>query len=247
MFSIVIPTYHRNDMLAECLDRIAPHYQQFGENYEVVVTDDGKQSTAANMLTECYPWARWVQGPQRGPASNRNNGAQQATGTWLVFLDDDCLPDANLLKAYHAAIQAKPTTQVFEGKIYADRDQARFDEESPINLTGGKLWSCNFCIRKTVFEQLKGFDEGFPHATMEDIDLRIRLKDAGFDIQFAAGAAVCHPWRRTRGWTMYRKRLESYQYFINKYPEKKEITHAFLEGKNFDRAFFRRAWAVGKV
>jgi GT2 family glycosyltransferase len=223
MFSIVIPTYHRNEMLADCLSRIAPDVQQLHEPYEVLVTDDGRQSTAQAMLNTQYSWVKWVQGPQRGPASNRNNGAKQAQGNWIVFLDDDCLPDANLLLAYQSAIEAAPQVQVWEGKIYADRRQERFDEESPINLAGGKLWSCNFCIQKTVFEQLNGFDEGFPHATMEDIDLRIRLKDAGFEIRFAADAAVCHPWRRTKGWAMYRKRLESYQYFINKYPEKKRL------------------------
>lgn len=246
MFSVVIPTYHRNDMLADCLDRIAPDVQQFGEKYEVIVTDDGRTSTAEQMIAERYPWASWVQGPQDGPAKNRNNGAKRAASEWIVFLDDDCLPDANLLKAYKAAIAANPATKVFEGKIYADRVQQRFDEESPINLTGGKLWSCNFCVLKSEFVRLNGFDEGFPFATMEDIDFKIRLKDAGNDILFTPAAAVCHPWRRIRGWKMYKKRYASYKYFINKYPEKKKLHTPFSRVKILIGRFFQGLGQLAK-
>ncbi|MEN0051890.1 MAG: glycosyltransferase [Bacteroidota bacterium] len=223
MLSVVIPTYHRNDLLAECLKLIAPEVQQFDEAYEVIVTDDGKKTTAQSMIAKGFPWATWVEGPHDGPAKNRNNGARNAANDWIVFLDDDCLPDADLLQSYKKAIQENPTVKVFEGKIYADREQRRFDEESPINLTGGKLWSCNFCVQKAEFNRLGGFDEDFPFATMEDMDLRLRLKDAGNEILFLPSAAVCHPWRKIKGWAMYKKRYISYKYFMNKYPEKKKF------------------------
>jgi GT2 family glycosyltransferase len=231
MLSIVVPTYHRNDLLNECLARIAPEVQQLDVPYEVIVSDDGRESTAQVLIAEKYSWATWVKGPQKGPASNRNNGARQTKYDWLVFLDDDCLPDDHLLRAYCEAIKQHPDLSVFEGKIYADRERQRFDEESPINLEGGKLWSCNFCIRKTTFEQLQGFDESFPHATMEDIDFKLRLIHAGETILFTPSAAVCHPWRRIKGWQMYKKRYASYQYLINKYPEKKKMHTPFSRVK----------------
>ncbi|MEM9887152.1 MAG: glycosyltransferase [Bacteroidota bacterium] len=246
MLSIVIPTYHRNDLLADCLDRIAPEVQQLGEAYELIVTDDGKQTTAQAMMAKNYPWATWVEGPHAGPASNRNNGAAHAQGTWIVFLDDDCLPDATLLRAYQAAIEKHPTAKVFEGKIYADREQRRFDEESPINLEGGKLWSCNFCIKKTEFDRLQGFDESFPFATMEDIDFKIRLKDAGNEIVFIEEAAVCHPWRKIKGWAMYKKRYASYKHFINKYPEKKKMHTPFSRVKILIGRFIQGLGSLAK-
>ena len=52
--------------------------------YEVIITDDGRQSTAEQMVKEQYPWVRWVKGPQRGPASNRNNGGTRATNLFLA-------------------------------------------------------------------------------------------------------------------------------------------------------------------
>ena len=41
-FSVVIPTCERNDLLARCLERLAPGAQRFSaDRYEVIVTDDG--------------------------------------------------------------------------------------------------------------------------------------------------------------------------------------------------------------
>lgn len=220
MFSIVIPTYHRNELLEACLKHLAPTIQQLSVPYEVLVSDDGTQTTAKSLIAEKYDWATWIEGPHTGPAANRNSGANQAKYNWIVFVDDDCLPDASFLKAYLKAIETHPEVQVFEGKIYADRAQNRFDEESPINLKGGKLLSCNFCIHKTVFQALNGFDQSFPYAAMEDTDFNIRVKHAGYKIVFVSEAAVCHPWRRVKGWNIYKKRYESYKYLISKHPDK---------------------------
>lgn len=42
LFSVVIPTCRRNDLLAKCLDRLAPGQQTLSpDQYEVIVTDDG--------------------------------------------------------------------------------------------------------------------------------------------------------------------------------------------------------------
>ncbi|MHC5729635.1 MAG: glycosyltransferase family 2 protein, partial [Nostoc sp.] len=68
LFSVIIPTYHRNDLLAKCLDCLAPGVQTLSaEQYEVIVTDDGSQTTAEEMIRQQYPWAKWVAGPRKGP------------------------------------------------------------------------------------------------------------------------------------------------------------------------------------
>ncbi|MEM1326489.1 MAG: glycosyltransferase [Bacteroidota bacterium] len=223
MFSVLIPTYHRNDLLRACLEHIVSASQNFEGDYEIIVSDDGKATTAQLLIATDFPEVQWAQGPQAGPAANRNHAARQAKYDWLVFLDDDCLPDAQLLTAYADAIQEDQQQQVFEGKIYAERERRGFHEEAPINLTGGKFLSCNICLSKSTFEKLDGFDESFPYATMEDTDLKVRILEAGHRIQFVERAAVCHPWRPTKGWNMYQKRFQSYRRFIEKYPEKKKM------------------------
>ena len=200
LFSVIIPTRRRNDLLVKCLDCLAPGVQTLSpEEYEVIVTDDGSETTAKQLITENYPWVRWVAGPCKGPAANRNNGAKHASGEWLVFTDDDCLPDPGWLEAYAEALEISPTTLVFEGRTYVDRPRRSLAEISPINETGGYLWSCNFTIEKHLFETLGGFDERFPYAAMEDVELRFRLKKNNKEFAFIDRASVCHPWRLAGG------------------------------------------------
>ena len=215
--SIIIPTYHRNDDLALCLERLGPGKQTLSsEHYEVIVTDDGRDSTAQTMIAEKFPWARWTQGPQRGPAANRNHGATRANEEWLVFTDDDCLPSSGWLEAYFTRLNKEV---VLEGLTRADREQCSFAEESPINLTGGYLWSCNFAILKRVFFELVGFDEEFPAAAMEDCDFRERLRKAGYSFPFVAEAEVIHIWRPAKGWRFRSQYLKALIYYNKKHPD----------------------------
>jgi glycosyltransferase involved in cell wall biosynthesis len=196
LFSVIIPTYHRSDLLVKCLNCLAPKVQSFpSEQYEVIVTDDGFETTAEEIIYKYYTWAKWVAGPRKGPAANRNNAAKYAQGKWLVFTDDDCLPDPQWLTAYAEAISTEMSYQVFEGRTYVDRLRQSLAEVAPANESGGYLWSCNFCIQKHLFDSLKGFDERFSIAAMEDVELRQRLKNLGYNFLFIKMASVCHPWR----------------------------------------------------
>ncbi|QGW29722.1 glycosyltransferase family 2 protein [Phnomibacter ginsenosidimutans] len=120
-YSIVIPTYKRNHQLALCLQRLQPAAQSLEASlYEVIVTDDAADAATEQLLLTQFPWATYTAGPHRGPAANRNHGASLAIGEWLVFTDDDCLPDAQWLQAYADAIELHPDCKAFEGAILPD-------------------------------------------------------------------------------------------------------------------------------
>lgn len=220
LLSVVIPTYQRLDLLSVCLERLNPVTQTIGSHsYEVIVTDDGQSVQAKAMIAEQYPWARWAPGPRRGPAANRNNGARQAIGEWLVFIDDDCIPDPGCLAAYEQAFQANSTASVFEGCTYVDRPRRSLAETAPLNESGGCLWSCNFAIRRDLFEEIGGFDPAFPYACMEDVELRIRLEKRQVQQIFLKEASVCHPWRQTKGWKAVKQYQESIFILLRLHPE----------------------------
>lgn len=204
-FSVVIPTCDRPDSLALCLERLAPGAQTLpADAYEVIVSDDGKSAATAALVRERFPWARWERGPQRGPAANRNHGATLARGDWLVFTDDDCLPDAGWLAAYARA--AAPDTNVIEGRTRAPGPRLHPLDDCPANEHGGNLWSCNFAIRRALFAELRGFDERFPYPAMEDAELNARLQKRGERVTFVPDALVVHPWKRIRNWSEHRRR-----------------------------------------
>jgi GT2 family glycosyltransferase len=219
MLSVVIPTCHRNDLLAKCLDRLAPGRQSISiDRYEVIVTDDGSISTARELVERDYPWVTWRMGPKRGPAANRNNGAKAARGQWLVFTDDDCIPDLLWLEEFWK-VAKNQEAQVLEGRTSPTGIRYRVDMDCPVNESGGYLWSCNMAILKDLFVQLNGFDDRFPGPTLEDIDLRTRLGKSGKRFKFVPSALVLHPWRPKRGFAFCKFQSQTMAYFIKKHPE----------------------------
>ena len=201
--SVIVPTCDRNDALALCLDALAPGAQTLAiSQYEVIVTDDGADDDGNNgaceMMRERYPWAVWTRGPRRGPAANRNHGARQARGAFVAFTDDDCLPTPDWLGAYAAAISDE--FEVYEGPTWASGPLRAPFVVAPVNYQGGLLWSCNMMVNRQKFEQMGGFDEGFPHASDEDTDFRERVKRAGGAMLWVPDALIYHPpVRRTWG------------------------------------------------
>lgn len=194
-FSVVVPTRNRNDTLAECLERLAPGAQTLPASlYEVIVSDDGDRGEARPLLESRYPWARWSAGPRTGPASNRNAGAAAARGEMVVFVDDDCLPEAGWLAGYSDA--RRDTPAVYEGRTTCREGVTSPRQTAPENLTGGVLWSCNFAMPRAEFARVGGFDARFPFAHLEDVDLLLRVRAASLPIVFVPAASVDHPPRR---------------------------------------------------
>ncbi len=217
--SVVIPTCNRPELLSACLEKLARAIDAAGRpGIEFIVSDDSSDARTLELIHSRYPWARWVRGPRRGPAANRNTGVAAANGSWVIFTDDDCLPDSLWLQAYVDAMERNPSCKVFEGKTVADRERRSLDEESPVNETGGYLWSCNMAIRRDLFERMGGFCETFPYAAMEDVDLRLRLQDRGERFPFVPGAVVCHPLRAAKGLRFSVKIGKSYLHLLDRHP-----------------------------
>jgi GT2 family glycosyltransferase len=185
MISVIIPTCDRTGSLAECLENL-------NEAAEIIVSDDGHAFDTRRLIEHRFPKVRWLQGPRRGPAANRNHGSHYATGDWLAFVDDDCIPDRRWLDEIAKVI---PTADVVEGKTVCPVKTNHPLEEVVENVTGDLLWSCNLAIRRDRFEQLGGFDEDFLEAGGEDLEFAWRIKQKGFTVRFAPDVIVYHPAR----------------------------------------------------
>jgi GT2 family glycosyltransferase len=242
MISVIIPTYHRNDLLAECLDLLAPGVQTFpADKYQVIVSDDGYKTTAEEMIREHYPWVKWVAGPRKGPASNRNNGAKYAQGEWLAFIDDDCLPNPNWLSGYAEAFTGE--SLALEGAIHPLGDRSQDLCECPVNLTGGCFWSANIAVKRSLFEEIGGFDSNYSLALGEDVDLQQRLS-ALTKISFVPNARVEHPVRLIslkQAIAGIPKRAASNAYHMNKHKKANGHENAF------DISLFFTKYIIGMI
>jgi GT2 family glycosyltransferase len=218
--SVVIPTCNRPRMLEQCLNSVQLAVARCGHaNIEVIVTDDSAGDDSRRLVLSQYPRVSYARGPRMGPASNRNAGVRHSHGNWLMFVDDDCIVDPDWMTAFLAAMTRHADFSVLEGKTVADRQRQRLDEESPVNERGGYLWSCNMAVTRRLFDQLGGFCESFPYASMEDVDFRLRLLAFGERFQFVADAVVCHPIRASKGLRFTIKNGRSYLHLVSRHPQ----------------------------
>jgi len=221
LFSIVIPTYKRHKYLSGCLDCLAHYFDPaiqcpLGFEVEVLVCDDDQDNDVMVLLDNFYPWSTYIKGPSRGPAANRNYGASHACGEWIVFTDDDCLPQNGWLEAYAEYCHE---FDVMEGKTSPSGRRMRADDECPINHAGGCLWSCNFAIRRTVFNKLNGFNEDFTYPACEDVELHARILKSSFRSSFVPSAEIYHPWRTRKGFSYVVIHAKSVAKFVKIHPE----------------------------
>lgn len=198
---IVIPTCDRPDLLRRCLRAVQTEAEP---GVESIVTNDGGGSL--EFLAAEFPGVRFVEGPRRGPAANRNHGARQSRSDWIIFLDDDCEPQPGWLKACREAIRPG-TADLLEGAVEAIGWTGHPLDERVENLLGGVFWSCNLAVRRSVFEKSGGFDEDFKQAAFEDMELAERLKRLGARTAFVQHARVLHPVRRLSLRQLWRRTL----------------------------------------
>ena len=101
--SVVIPTFHRFELLKRCLKALI--YQDFpADEYEIIVVDDGGNQ-GLQHLEELEGLREGLQiiytpviGKSHGPAVARNQGWNMSRGKIIAFTDDDTIPDLSWIR-----------------------------------------------------------------------------------------------------------------------------------------------------
>lgn len=114
--SVIIPVYNRITYLKDAVEAavnqtLAPH--------EVLIVDDGSVKEVAEELDKLcgeYPYVRVIHLPaNKGVSAARNAGLRQATGDYVVFLDDDDLLAKNYFNNAVEVMLEQQTADVFVG------------------------------------------------------------------------------------------------------------------------------------
>lgn len=204
-FSIIVPTYRRREHLSACLRGIACLEYPRSE-FEVIVVDDGSGDPPADVLATVAPDinAQLVSLPKNsGPATARNVGAGRARGTWLAFIDDDCIPEPGWLVALERRLAVQPNLLLGGGlrnaipaNLPAEASHqlvqylGRYYNTDPDNAEW--FTSANIACGREAFHSIGGFGPGFPLAAAEDRDFCDRWHEAGFRLALAPNATVVH-------------------------------------------------------
>jgi glycosyltransferase involved in cell wall biosynthesis len=203
-FSIVIPTYNRPDRLRTCLESIAKiEYPK--ANFETIVVDDGSKMPLDPIVVPFKTLLnlKLLRQENAGPASARNQGAAIATGKFIVFTDDDCLPTTNWLSILAAEFQSHPqaliggkTLNALPENVYSTASQLLIDYLYEYynngEATANFFASNNFALPVEKFRSIAGFDTTFPLAAGEDREFCDRWLDRGGMLVYAPQAQVYH-------------------------------------------------------
>lgn len=144
-----------------------------------------------------------------GPALARNIGALRATGSVLVFVDADVEVRRDALARLRAGFRDDPDLEAVFGS-YDDDPTARSVVSSFRNLLhhhvhqtsagpATTFWSGLGAVRRTTFESCGGFDaDRFPHPSIEDVDLGMRLAAKGARVILDPRVEAAH----RKSWTL---------------------------------------------
>lgn len=158
--SVIIPTYRPDvDQLERAIASVKRHLT----DAEIIVVDDGSDPAVGLHDTSII----LVQQINRGPSAARNRGAAEASGEWLLFLDDD---DEILLPVMDLVNLINPAVGLAWGGFLSDRngDQHEIRADFP-SIPGASL------VSRKCFHAVGGYDEALHFG--ENTDLYIRLMD----------------------------------------------------------------------
>ena len=196
LISVVVATYNRAALLPRLIDSLGR--QSIRVPFEIVVVDDGSSDATWTELQRLADLAPTTLRPMRqernaGPATARNRGWREARAQVVAFTDDDCMPDEHWLEALWCSMR---TADVVQGMTVPDPEQVdrsnAFTRTLHVTNESGFYETANIAYRRSVLEQLGGFDETFRLPSGEDTDLGWRARDGGFTMVFEPTAVVRH-------------------------------------------------------
>lgn len=122
LFSVVIPTYNRRDLLLRAVRSVI---DQSFDDFEVIVVDDcGSDDSESHLQSMGDSRIRYVRLVENaGAAAARNEGVRLAAGLWTCFLDSDdvWLKDRLGKLASFIASHGNSERLVYWSSLYFDR------------------------------------------------------------------------------------------------------------------------------
>ena len=219
--SIVIPVCDQAAFTEKCLYAIAANTPGAGSekgagpslDYEVIVVDNGSTDWTMYLLHAMEGDIQVIGNDRNlGFARACNQGAAAARGEYVLFLNNDTVPRDGWLQPLVDVADGDPAVGVVGAKLlYPDSgtiqhaglvvengipehvfrgveaDDPRVSEARDLDMvTGACLLS-----RRALYEELGGMDTQYQNG-VEDVDLCLRARDAGYRVVYCPESVVEH-------------------------------------------------------
>ena len=209
--SIVIPVYGQFAHTLGCLRALAAHPPSVG--VEIIVVDDGSTDETAYALPQVAGLRYHRRAANGGFIAACNDGAALARGEYLVFLNNDTVPQPGWLEALLRTFREHPGAGLVGAQLlYPD---GRLQEAGGIVFSDASAWNygrfgapddpryaflreVDYCsgaaiaVGREVFRAMGGFDARYAPAYYEDTDLAFALRARGLKVLVQPAARVVH-------------------------------------------------------
>lgn len=201
-FSIIIPVYNRPDEIKELLQSLV---NQLNMGFEVIIIEDGSTITCEDICNKYADklYIKYYFKTNSGRSETRNFGMQRADGDYFFIFDSDVILPPHYFKTVREILLSN-YVDCFGGRDDAGKNFSLLQKAVNYSMTSffttggirsGKVnpekytpRSFNMGFSRQVFETIGGYK----NMIGEDIDLSIRIKNAGFKIAYFKDAYVFH-------------------------------------------------------
>lgn len=209
--SIVIPVYNQFEYTYNCLKSILSNSGEI--TYEVIIANDNS-TDITTQITEIVKNIKVITNQENLRfLKNCNHAAKAARGKYIFFLNNDTQVQPNWLQPLVDLMEHDLKIGLVGSKlVYAD---GRLQEAGGILWKDGSAWNYGnrsnpedpeynyvkevdyisgaaILIRKTLWEEIGGFDERFAPAYYEDTDLAFEVRKKGFKVVYQPKSVVVH-------------------------------------------------------
>lgn len=207
--SVIIVNYNGRSYLDACLQSVLAYS---GKDVEVFLVDNQSDDGSADYVSAHYPQVQVIPNQNNGYGAGNNLAARVALGKYLVFLNPDTCVTPGWLDRLLLPLAANPRIGMTTPKLVLMDDPQRINTAgNDVHLTGLTLCrgmgepvegmaetavipavsGAAFVMRHDLFSQLGGFDADF-FLYMEDTDLSLRARFAGYSCLYVPKSVVYH-------------------------------------------------------
>jgi hypothetical protein len=209
--SVVIPSFNGAALLAQCLDALDA---QTFDDFEVILVDNGSTDDSLTGVRERHPNVRLVSlTTNTGFASAVNTGVETALGKYVALLNNDTVVQPDWLRALFTTLdRSGPEVGAVQSLMLQLDDPRLVDDAGDVLSWTGAAQKSGYgepssrfrqprevfsvcagaaIYRRSFLEEMRGFDDTF-FAYLEDIDLGLRGRLAGYRYLFEPSAEVHH-------------------------------------------------------
>jgi N-acetylglucosaminyl-diphospho-decaprenol L-rhamnosyltransferase len=174
--SYVIVTRNRRDTLLRTLSLLEQNTNLPRHQWEVLVVDNASEDGTPQALARHHREVTVIQLDENEGVPARNHALPKASGSFVVFLDDDSYPLDDAIPRSLAYLGRHSKTAALVARVILPDGSAEAPAMPAITLGGASV------IRRAVLDQIGGFAPEF-FRQAEEYDLSLRIWRAGYRIE----------------------------------------------------------------